>query len=80
MEIFHSLSDFGNFSWQYGDDKDQSAREAFRSVMLVTGDPKIYDIPSEQMMEQWKQQSFDRFGYRYAKDEQVDVVPHSLVY
>lgn len=72
--MFHSPKDFGNFSWRYDDDKDDLAKEAFRAVMLITCDPQIYEIPSDGMLTYWKQQSMEKFGYRYGPDEQVTAI------
>ncbi|OWA50056.1 putative Atrial natriuretic peptide receptor 3 [Hypsibius exemplaris] len=64
MEIFESPL-FGRFTWQYGDEDDQRAKEAFRSVLLLGPDVSIYDAPSVDLVDEWKRRSAVTFNVSY---------------
>lgn len=63
--------DFGNFSWENGNVDDVLAKEALRSFMLISPGPSIYDLPSNELVAEWKEETFRLFGYPYALHEQV---------
>ena len=39
--------DLGALTWKYGDQDDNLAREAFRSVLIVGPDESIYALPDD---------------------------------
>ncbi|XP_055327366.1 atrial natriuretic peptide receptor 1-like [Paramacrobiotus metropolitanus] len=74
QQIFHDIIEFGNFSWHYGDQFDETAREAYRSLLFIEGDPVIYSTPSSKLVNEWKRQSFANFHFKYENNEEVNPV------
>ena len=48
--VFKSKA-FGDITWKYGDDKDDIAKEAFRSVLIVGPDASIDALPTWSALE-----------------------------
>lgn len=58
MVIEHLPSDaLGKFTWEYGDSKDSIAKQAFRSVLLVSGDDFICESSGHALAAKWIQET-----------------------
>ncbi len=65
VEVFENPM-FDSFTWKYDDGKDDQAKKAFRSVLLLGPDRSIYDAPSDELVKEWKRRSLVKFNVSYS--------------
>ncbi|GAV02532.1 hypothetical protein RvY_13082-4 [Ramazzottius varieornatus] len=72
VNLFPSTT-WGNFSYSTGDDRDDDARDAYQSLLLISLSVS-QDTTYSNFVQQTKKLSAAKYGFVYAPNDEVDVI------
>ena len=72
LEEYH-VNVFGKFDWQYHDEYDTIAREAFRSLLLIGSNDEIQAVPTPAIKQEWLLAAKTVYNYNVTSSDMVAI-------